>query len=316
MSKKYDRLPAKIRSMVDDFLLPGEEVVWKGRQGSAPGSQLALVTICVAALLLAGCFWAYTVVSALQDGIPLFRISTIVLILAALAITISLYRNFTNTATVITNRRVIKAYRKVFTYTIHGTGFKGICDVKIINKQDDGTADVVFYYIDGRTGHRPWGFLHMENADEVRAIALEQLQRVDEPCTLPAPAEPVYDKVNEENRSMLAGLLQPGETLCWAGSPSSAAKAGRGRGRIAVYAITTRRAITMAQNGTVAEEFPLHSRLVQDHAEHPSTGNGKLVFGYDVKDMSDFPRQHERGFLHLRNVRTVAEILSRMEQNA
>lgn len=99
----------------------------------------------------------------------------------------------------------------------------------------------------------------------------------------------------------------------WGCTPAGSVKAGRGKGKITFYALSNKRALVFNQQGTVIEQYPLHVGMMQDH-EVNANGGGKLVLDYDVKDMSDFPRQHELGFLHLRNVAEVENLLASLKQ--
>lgn len=302
----------EIRQMVDDNLMPGEEIIWKGKQGAAPSRNRMLTIFSVVALALVLALCLYVAIVTQNGPVMAVMIFLIIAELVGILDIILVYRNFSQTAVVLTNYRVIKAYRKVHSYRLHGTGYKGVTDVKISNRKPDGTADVIFYYIDGRTGHRGWGFLSMDNPEEIRDIVLKRKQEEVTPATLPVPASPAWDKLSDNQREWFSNAMQEGESPVWACTPAGSVKAARGKGKITFYALSNKRALVFNQQGTVIEEYPLHVNVMQDH-EINATGGGKLVLDYDVKDMSDFSRQHEQGFLHLRNVAEVENILVKLQ---
>ena len=302
----------EIRQMVDDNLMPGEEIIWKGKQGAAPSRNRMLTIFSVVALALVLALCLYVAIVTQNGPVMAVMIFLIIAELVGILDIILVYRNFSQTAVVLTNYRVIKAYRKVHSYRLHGTGYKGVTDVKITNRKPDGTADVIFYYIDGRTGHRGWGFLSMDNPEEIREIVLKRKQEEVTPATLPVPASPAWDKLSDNQREWFSNAMQEGESPVWACTPAGSVKAARGKGKITFYALSNKRALVFNQQGTVIEEYPLHVNVMQDH-EINATGGGKLVLDYDVKDMSDFSRQHEQGFLHLRNVAEVENILVKLQ---
>ena len=302
----------EIRQMVDDNLMPGEEIIWKGKQGAAPSRNRMLTIFSVVALALVLALCLYVAIVTQNGPVMAVMIFLIIAELVGIMDIILVYRNFSQTAVVLTNYRVIKAYRKVHSYRLHGTGYKGVTDVKISNRKPDGTADVIFYYIDGRTGHRGWGFLSMDNPEEIREIVLKRKQEEVTPATLPVPASPAWDKLSDNQREWFSNAMQEGESPVWACTPAGSVKAARGKGKITFYALSNKRALVFNQQGTVIEEYPLHVNVMQDH-EINATGGGKLVLDYDVKDMSDFSRQHEQGFLHLRNVAEVENILVKLQ---
>lgn len=302
----------EIRQMVDDNLMPGEEIIWKGRQGAAPSRNRMLTIFSVVALALVLALCLYVAIVTQNGPVMAVMIFLIIAELVGIMDIILVYRNFSQTAVVLTNYRVIKAYRKVHSYRLHGTGYKGITDVKINNRKPDGTADVIFYYIDGRTGHRGWGFLSMDNPEEIRDIVLKRKQEEVIPATLPVPESPAWDKLSDNQREWFSNAMQEGESPVWACTPAGSVKAARGKGKITFYALSSKRALVFNQQGTIIEEYPLHVNVMQDH-EVNATGGGKLVLDYDVKDMSDFSRQHEQGFLHLRNVAEVENILAKLQ---
>lgn len=302
----------EIRQMVDDNLMPGEEIIWKGKQGAAPSRNRMLTIFSVVALALVLALCLYVAIVTQNGPVMAVMIFLIIAELVGILDIILVYRNFSQTAVVLTNYRVIKAYRKVHSYRLHGTGYKGVTDVKITNRKPDGTADVIFYYIDGRTGHRGWGFLSMDNPEEIRDIVLKRKQEEVTPATLPVPASPAWDKLSDNQREWFSNAMQEGESPVWACTPAGSVKAARGKGKITFYALSNKRALVFNQQGTVIEEYPLHVNVMQDH-EINATGGGKLVLDYDVKDMSDFSRQHEQGFLHLRNVAEVENILVKLQ---
>lgn len=302
----------EIRQMVDDNLMPGEEIVWKGKQGAAPSRNRMLTIFSVVALALVLALCLYVAIVTQNGPVMAVMIFLIIAELVGILDIILVYRNFSQTAVVLTNYRVIKAYRKVHSYRLHGTGYKGVTDVKITNRKPDGTADVIFYYIDGRTGHRGWGFLSMDKPEEIRDIVLKRKQEEVTPATLPVPASPAWDKLSDNQREWFSNAMQEGESPVWACTPAGSVKAARGKGKITFYALSNKRALVFNQQGTVIEEYPLHVNVMQDH-EINATGGGKLVLDYDVKDMSDFSRQHEQGFLHLRNVAEVENILVKLQ---
>lgn len=312
MSTDYNSLAMEIRQMVDDNLMPGEEIIWKGRQGAAPSRNRMLTIFSVVALALVLALCLYVAIVTQNGPVMAVMIFLIIAELVGIMDIILVYRNFSQTAVVLTNYRVIKAYRKVHSYRLHGTGYKGITDVKINNRKPDGTADVIFYYIDGRTGHRGWGFLSMDNPEEIRDIVLKRKQEGVTPATLPVPESPAWDKLSDNQREWFSNAMQEGESPVWACTPAGSVKAARGKGKITFYALSNKRALVFNQQGTVIEEYPLHVNVMQDH-EINATGGGKLVLDYDVKDMSDFSRQHEQGFLHLRNVAEVENILVKLQ---
>ena len=314
MSTDYDTLALEIRQMVDANLMPGEEIIWKGRQGAAPSRNrnLAIFSVLALALVLAACL--YVAIHPDCNGpVMAVMIFLMIAVLVAILDIILVYRNFSQTAVVLTNYRALKAYRKVHSYRIHGAGYKGIKDVKVTNRKPDGSADVIFFYIDGRTGHRGWGFLSMDNAEEIRELALKQIQAENTPATLPVPETPAWDKLSDNQREWFKAAMQEGESPVWGCTPAGSVKAGRGKGKITFYALSNKRALVFNQQGSVIEEYPLHANMMQDH-EVNASGGGKLVLDYDVKDMSDFPRQHELGFLHLRNVAEVENMLATLQQ--
>lgn len=302
----------EIRQMVDDNLMPGEEIIWKGKQGAAPSRNRMLTIFSVVALALVLALCLYVAIVTQNGPVMAVMIFLIIAELVGILDIILVYRNFSQTAVVLTNYRVIKAYRKVHSYRLHGTGYKGVTDVKITNRKPDGTADVIFYYIDGRTGHRGWGFQSMDNPEEIREIVLKRKQEEVIPATLPVPASPAWDKLSDNQREWFSNAMQEGESPVWACTPAGSVKAARGKGKITFYALSNKRALVFNQQGTVIEEYPLHVNVMQDH-EINATGGGKLVLDYDVKDMSDFSRQHEQGFLHLRNVAEVENILVKLQ---
>ena len=312
MSTDYNSLAMEIRQMVDDNLMPGEEIIWKGKQGAAPSRNRMLTIFSVVALALVLALCLYVAIVTQNGPVMAVMIFLIIAELVGILDIILVYRNFSQTAVVLTNYRVIKAYRKVHSYRIHGTGYKGITDVKLTNRKPDGTADVIYYYIDGRTGHRGWGFLSMDNPEEIRDIVLKRKQEEVTPATLPVPASPAWDKLSDNQREWFSNAMQEGESPVWACTPAGSVKAARGKGKITFYALSNKRALVFNQQGTVIEEYPLHVNVMQDH-EINATGGGKLVLDYDVKDMSDFSRQHEQGFLHLRNVAEVENILVKLQ---
>ncbi len=312
MSTDYNSLAMEIRQMVDDNLMPGEEIIWKGKQGAAPSRNRMLTIFSVVALALVLALCLYVAIVTQNGPVMAVMIFLIIAELVGILDIILVYRNFSQTAVVLTNYRVIKAYRKVHSYRLHGTGYKGVTDVKITNRKPDGTADVIFYYIDGRTGHRGWGFLSMDNPEEIREIVLKRKQEEVTPATLPVPASPAWDKLSDNQREWFSNAMQEGESPVWACTPAGSVKAARGKGKITFYALSNKRALVFNQQGTVIEEYPLHVNVMQDH-EINATGGGKLVLDYDVKDMSDFSRQHEQGFLHLRNVAEVENILVKLQ---
>lgn len=312
MSTDYNSLAMEIRQMVDDNLMPGEEIIWKGKQGAAPSRNRMLTIFSVVALALVLALCLYVAIVTQNGPVMAVMIFLIIAELVGILDIILVYRNFSQTAVVLTNYRVIKAYRKVHSYRLHGTGYKGVTDVKITNRKPDGTADVIFYYIDGRTGHRGWGFLSMDNPEEIRDIVLKRKQEEVTPATLPVPASPAWDKLSDNQREWFSNAMQEGESPVWACTPAGSVKAARGKGKITFYALSNKRALVFNQQGTVIEEYPLHVNVMQDH-EINATGGGKLVLDYDVKDMSDFSRQHEQGFLHLRNVAEVENILVKLQ---
>ena len=312
MSTDYNSLAMEIRQMVDDNLMPGEEIIWKGKQGAAPSRNRMLTIFSVVALALVLALCLYVAIVTQNGPVMAVMIFLIIAELVGIMDIILVYRNFSQTAVVLTNYRVIKAYRKVHSYRLHGTGYKGITDVKINNRKPDGTADVIFYYIDGRTGHRGWGFLSMDNPEEIRDIVLKRKQEEVTPATLPVPESPAWDKLSDNQREWFSNAMQEGESPVWACTPAGSVKAARGKGKITFYALSNKRALVFNQQGTVIEEYPLHVNVMQDH-EINATGGGKLVLDYDVKDMSDFSRQHEQGFLHLRNVAEVENILVKLQ---
>lgn len=312
MSTDYNSLAMEIRQMVDDNLMPGEEIIWKGKQGAAPSRNRMLTIFSVVALALVLALCLYVAIVTQNGPVMAVMIFLIIAELVGILDIILVYRNFSQTAVVLTNYRVIKAYRKVHSYRLHGTGYKGVTDVKISNRKPDGTADVIFYYIDGRTGHRGWGFLSMDNPEEIRDIVLKRKQEEVTPATLPVPASPAWDKLSDNQREWFSNAMQEGESPVWACTPAGSVKAARGKGKITFYALSNKRALVFNQQGTVIEEYPLHVNVMQDH-EINATGGGKLVLDYDVKDMSDFSRQHEQGFLHLRNVAEVENILAKLQ---
>lgn len=312
MSTDYNSLAMEIRQMVDDNLMPGEEIIWKGKQGAAPSRNRMLTIFSVVALALVLALCLYVAIVTQNGPVMAVMIFLIIAELVGILDIILVYRNFSQTAVVLTNYRVIKAYRKVHSYRLHGTGYKGVTDVKISNRKPDGTADVIFYYIDGRTGHRGWGFLSMDNPEEIRDIVLKRKQEEVTPATLPVPASPAWDKLSDNQREWFSNAMQEGESPVWACTPAGSVKAARGKGKITFYALSNKRALVFNQQGTVIEEYPLHVNVMQDH-EINATGGGKLVLDYDVKDMSDFSRQHEQGFLHLRNVAEVENILVKLQ---
>ena len=303
----------EIRQMVDANLMPGEEIIWKGRQGAAPSRNRTLAIFSVAALVLVLLLCLYVAIRP-DCGGPTMAVMIFLIIAELVAILdiILVYRNFSQTAVVLTNYRAIKAYRKVHSYRIHGTGYKGITDVKVTNRKPDGTADVIFYYIDGRTGHRGWGFLSMDKPEEIRDIVLKRKQEEEIPATLPVPESPAWDKLSDNQREWLSKAMQEGESPVWASTPAGSVKAARGKGKVTFYALSNKRALVFNQQGSVIEEYPLHVNMMQDH-ETNANGGGKLVLAYEVKDMSDFSRQHEQGFLHLRNVAEVENILAKLQ---
>lgn len=312
MSTDYNSLAMEIRQMVDDNLMPGEEIIWKGKQGAAPSRNRMLTIFSVVALALVLALCLYVAIVTQNGPVMAVMIFLIIAELVGILDIILVYRNFSQTAVVLTNYRVIKAYRKVHSYRLHGTGYKGVTDVKITNRKPDGTADVIFYYIDGRTGHRGWGFLSMDNPEEIREIVLKRKQEEVTSATLPVPASPAWDKLSDNQREWFSNAMQEGESPVWACTPAGSVKAARGKGKITFYALSNKRALVFNQQGTVIEEYPLHVNVMQDH-EINATGGGKLVLDYDVKDMSDFSRQHEQGFLHLRNVAEVENILVKLQ---
>lgn len=312
MSTDYNSLAMEIRQMVDDNLMPGEEIIWKGRQGAAPSRNRMLTIFSVVSLVLVLALCLYVAIVTQNGPVMAVMIFLIIAELVGIMDIILVYRNFSQTAVVLTNYRVIKAYRKVHSYRLHGTGYKGITDVKINNRKPDGTADVIFYYIDGRTGHRGWGFLSMDNPEEIRDIVLKRKQEEVTPATLPVPESPAWDKLSDNQREWFSNAMQEGESPVWACTPAGSVKAARGKGKITFYALSSKRALVFNQQGTIIEEYPLHVNMMQDH-EVNATGGGKLVLDYDVKDMSDFSRQHEQGFLHLRNVAEVENILAKLQ---
>ena len=313
MSADYDTLALEIRQMVDANLMPGEEIIWKGRQGSAPSRNrmLTIFSVVALALVLAACL--FVAIYKAEGAAMAVVIFLMIAVLVAMLDIILVYRNFSQTAVVLTNYRALKAYRKVHSYRIHGAGYKGIKDVKVLNRKPNGEADVIFFYIDGRTGHRGWGFLSMDNADEIRELALKQMQAENAPATLPVPETPAWDKLSDNQREWFKAAMQEGESPVWGCTPAGSVKAGRGKGKITFYALSNKRALVFNQQGTVIEQYPLHVGVMQDH-EVNANGGGKLVLDYDVKDMSDFPRQHELGFLHLRNVAEVENLLATLKQ--
>ena len=313
MSTDYNSLALEIRQMVDANLMPGEEIIWKGKQGAAPSRNRTLTIFSVAALAIVLLLCLYVAINTMNGPVLAVMIFIIIAVLVAILDIILVYRNFSQTAVVLTNYRAIKAYRKVHSYRLHGTGYKGITDVKITNRKQDGTADVIFYYIDGRTGHRGWGFLSMDNPEEIRDIVLKRKQEEEAPATLPVPETPVWDKLSDGQREWFANAMQEGESPVWACTPAGSVKAARGKGKVTFYALSSKRALVFNQQGTVIEEYPLHINMMQDH-EVNANGGGKLVLAYDVKDMSDFSRQHEQGFLHLRNVAEVENILATLQK--
>lgn len=302
----------EIRQMVDADLMPGEEIIWKGKQGAAPSRNRMLTIFSVVALALVLTLCLYVAIVTQNGPVMAVMIFLIIAELVGIMDIILVYRNFSQTAVVLTNYRVIKAYRKVHSYRLHGTGYKGITDVKINNRKPDGTADVIFYYIDGRTGHRGWGFLSMDNPEEIRDIVLKRKQEEVIPATLPVLESPAWDKLSDNQREWFSNAMQEGESPVWACTPAGSVKAARGKGKITFYALSSKRALVFNQQGTIIEEYPLHVNVMQDH-EVNATGGGKLVLDYDVKDMSDFSRQHEQGFLHLRNVAEVENILAKLQ---
>ena len=312
MSTDYDTLALEIRQMVDANLMPDEEIIWKGKQGSAPSRNRSLTIFSVAALAIVLLLGLYIAINTTNGPVLAVMIFLMIAILVAILDIILVYRNFSQTAVVLTNHRAIKAYRKVHSYRLHGTGYKGITDVKITNRKPDGTADVIFYYIDGRTGHRGWGFLSMDNPEEIREIVLKRKQEAETPASLPVPESPAWDKLSDNQREWLTKAMQEGESPVWACTPAGSVKAARGKGKITFYALSNKRALVFNQQGTVIEEYPLHVNMVQDH-EINANGGGKIVLDYDVKDMSDFSRQHEQGFLHLRNVAEVENLLAKLQ---
>ena len=312
MSTDYNSLAMEIRQMVDDNLMPGEEIIWKGKQGAAPCRNRMLTIFSVVALVLVLALCLYVAIVTQNGPVMAVMIFLIIAELVGIMDIILVYRNFSQTAVVLTNYRVIKAYRKVHSYRLHGTGYKGITDVKINNRKPDGTADVIFYYIDGRTGHRGWGFLSMDNPEEIRDIVLKRKQEEVTPATLPVLESPAWDKLSDNQREWFSNAMQEGESPVWACTPAGSVKAARGKGKITFYALSSKRALVFNQQGTIIEEYPLHVNMMQDH-EVNATGGGKLVLDYDVKDMSDFSRQHEQGFLHLRNVAEVENILAKLQ---
>lgn len=312
MSTDYNSLAMEIRQMVDADLMPGEEIIWKGKQGAAPSRNRMLTIFSVVALALVLTLCLYVAIVTQNGPVMAVMIFLIIAELVGIMDIILVYRNFSQTAVVLTNYRVIKAYRKVHSYRLHGTGYKGITDVKINNRKPDGTADVIFYYIDGRTGHRGWGFLSMDNPEEIRDIVLKRKQEEVIPATLPVLESPAWDKLSDNQREWFSNAMQEGESPVWACTPAGSVKAARGKGKITFYALSSKRALVFNQQGTIIEEYPLHVNVMQDH-EVNATGGGKLVLDYDVKDMSDFSRQHEQGFLHLRNVAEVENILAKLQ---
>ena len=312
MSTDYNSLALEIRQMVDANMMPGEEIIWKGRQGAAPSRNRSLTIFSVVALAIVLALCLYVAVATPNGQVLAVMIFLMIGVLVAILDIILIYRNFSQTAVVLTNYRAIKAYRKIHSYRLHGTGYKGITDVKITNRKPDGTADVIFYYIDGRTGHRGWGFLSMESPEEIREIVLKRKQEAETPATLPVPETPAWDKLSDNQREWLTKAMQEGESPVWACTPAGSVKAARGKGKITFYALSNKRALVFNQQGSVIEEYPLHVNMMQDH-ETNASGGGKLVLGYDVKDMSDFSRQHEQGFLHLRNVAEVENILAKLQ---
>lgn len=315
MSTDYNSLALEIRQMVDANMMPGEEIIWKGRQGAAPSRNRSLTIFSVATLAIVLALCLYVAIATPNGQVLAVMIFLMIGVLVAILDIILIYRNFSQTAVVLTNYRAIKAYRKIHSYRLHGTGYKGITDVKITNRKPDGTADVIFYYIDGRTGHRGWGFLSMEAPEEIREIVLKRKQEEEIPATLPVPESPAWDKLSDNQREWLSKAMQEGESPVWACTPAGSVKAARGKGKITFYALSNKRALVFNQQGSVIEEYPLHVNMMQDH-ETNASGGGKLVLDYDVKDMSDFSRQHEQGFLHLRNVAEVENILAKLQPQA